>query len=68
MLQVPIRDLSVMPKAQHPNGHVPTHTFNFDLPRMMAAVDSGVISFPPGLSRQERREWVRKALKEKGQA
>ncbi len=43
-------------------------TFTFDLPRMIAAVDSGVISFPHGLSRQERREWVKKALKERNQA
>lgn len=43
-------------------------TFTFDMPRMVAAIDSGVISFPPGLSRQERREWVRKALKERAQA
>lgn len=57
-----------MPKSQHPTDHNPANTFTFDLPRMMAAVDSGVISFPPGLSRQERREWVKKALKEKGQA
>lgn len=57
-----------MPKPQHPVGFAPATTFTFDLPRMMAAVDSGVISFPPGLTRQERREWVKKALKEKAQA
>lgn len=57
-----------MPKSQHHAGNSQATTFNFDLPRMMDAVDSGVISFPPGLSRQERREWVKKALKEKGQA
>lgn len=57
-----------MTKAHRTSGHDPANAFNFDLPRMMAAVDSGVISFPPGLSRQERREWVKKALKEKGQA
>lgn len=57
-----------MPKAQQPTETGSANTFTFDLPRMMAAVDSGVISFPPGLSRQERREWVKKALKGKGQA
>lgn len=57
----------MMRKSQQQPDHSTT-TFTFDLPRMMAAIDSGVISFPQGMSRQERREWVKKALRDRAQA
>ena len=33
---------------------------SYDLERMQAAIDSGTIVVPSGLTRDERREWVRK--------
>lgn len=38
--------------------------FNFDLDQMKAALESGVISFPRGLTGEERREFIRKRLEE----
>lgn len=57
-----------MPKSLHQPSRTTSTNFTFDLPRMMEAIDGGVISFPPGLSREERRVWVAKALKERKHA
>lgn len=38
--------------------------FNFDLEQMQAALNSGTISFPRGLTGDERREFIRKRLEE----
>lgn len=38
--------------------------FNFDLDKMTEALNSGTISFPPGLTGEERREFIRKRLAE----
>lgn len=38
--------------------------FNFDLDKMKASIDSGVISFPIGLTGEERRAYIRSRLKE----
>lgn len=38
--------------------------FNFDLDKMKEALESGVISFPRGLTGEERREFIRKRLEE----
>lgn len=37
---------------------------NFDLERMKASLASGTITMPPGMSHEERREWLRKRLEE----
>lgn len=39
--------------------------FNFDLEKTKEAVESGGVSFPQGLSRGERREFIRKQVKAK---
>lgn len=36
--------------------------FNFDLARMAASINSGTISLPRGLSREERRAFIKDAL------
>lgn len=38
--------------------------FNFDLEKLTASINSGVISFPRGLTGEERREFLRKRLEE----
>lgn len=38
--------------------------FNFNLERMQAALNSGTISFPRGLTGEERREFIRKRLED----
>ena len=38
--------------------------FNFNLERMKQAVEGETISIPTGLTREERREWIRDRLKE----
>lgn len=38
--------------------------FNFDLEKMRAAVESPTISFPPGLTGEQRREFIRERLAE----
>lgn len=35
-------------------------SFSFDLDKMEKAVEGGTVGFPPALSRDERREWIRK--------
>lgn len=37
---------------------------NFNLERMKQAVEGETISIPTGLTREERREWIRDRLKE----
>ena len=39
-------------------------SFNFNLERMKQAVEGETISIPTGLTREERREWIRDRLKE----
>lgn len=48
------------PELPRKNAEEPV--FNFDLERMKAAIESGVVSFPRGLSPKERKEWIRKHL------
>lgn len=36
--------------------------FNFDLEKIQESIESGVISFPRGLTGEERREWIRNRL------
>lgn len=38
--------------------------FNFDLERMKASLESGTISFPRGLTGEERRAFLRERLAE----
>lgn len=38
------------------------YPFNFDLERMKQAVEGGTIRIPQGLSREERREWIKSNL------
>lgn len=40
------------------------YTFNFDLEKMKEAMSSPTISFPPGLTGEQRRAFIRKRLKE----
>ena len=37
--------------------------FNFDLEILKKALASGVVNFPPGLTGEERKEWIRNRRK-----
>lgn len=39
-------------------------TFNFDLEKMEKALNSGTISFPRGLTGEQRRAFIREQLRE----
>ena len=39
-------------------------TFNFDLEKMEEALNSGTISFPRGLTGEQRRAFIRERLRE----
>lgn len=36
-----------------------TGSFNFDLTRIKASIESGVVSFPRGLTGKQRRQFIR---------
>jgi hypothetical protein len=40
------------------------YTFNFDLEKMKEAMSGPTISFPPGLTGEQRRAFIRMRLKE----
>lgn len=56
------RDLESVPmqkKLSAPSNKTEEFAFNFDLELMKRALSSGVVSFPPGLTGEERRSWLR---------
>lgn len=50
-------------KPNVPRNDSEERVFNFDLEIMKKALGSGVVSFPPGLTGEERREWIRNRRK-----